>query len=115
MRSDVKTIQEVKVMLDNMVSRRAIEPTELTDVLASERIPHQFFCPITQDVMNDPVKTVDGMTYDRPAIERWLFHRSTAPLTGLPLSSKTLTPNSQLREQIELFAKSHEYLLRPIG
>ena len=33
--------------------------------------------------MQDPVKTVDGMTYDRPAIDRWLHQHTTSPLTGL--------------------------------
>ena len=44
--------------------------------------------PNHQDVMISPVKTVDSMTYDRPAIERWLLTNSTSPLTNMPLASK---------------------------
>ena len=76
-------------------------------------IPHHFFCPITQDVMNDPVKTVDGMTYDRPAIDRWLQSSDRSPLTGLPLASKALTPHAVLREQIAAFVAKHAHLVSP--
>ena len=29
-------------------------------------------CPITQDVMRDPVQGNDGQTYERSAIVKWL-------------------------------------------
>lgn len=108
----VKTIQEVKVMLDRMQAP-PIDPSDLSEVLPSGAIPHHFFCPITQDIMNDPVKTIDGMTYDRPAIERWFSTASTSPLTGLPLSSKALVPHATLREQIAQLVQRHAHLLSP--
>jgi len=108
----VKTVQELKVMLDRMMTP-PIDPTELSEVMPSSSIPHHFFCPITQDVMNDPVKTVDGMCYDRPAIERWFTTHSTSPLTGLPLTAKTLVPHAVLREQITKFVQQHAHLITP--
>jgi hypothetical protein len=48
------------------------------------------------------VSTADGVTYERTAIEEW-FARSpagnatSAPLTGEPLASTTLTPNMMAR------------------
>jgi len=107
----VKTIQELKVMLDRMTTPPP-EPSEVAEKLPHNSIPNHYLCPITQDIMNDPVKTVDGMTYDRPAIERWLAMRSTSPLTGLPLSSKALTPNAELREHIEQFVNQHAHLVQ---
>ena len=76
---------------------------ELAARVPEGTIPHHFICPIFQDVMNDPVKTVDGHTYDRPAIERWLSVAATSPLTGLPLPSTHLEPNPALREAIASF------------
>ena len=105
-RRTVKTIQEVKVMLDKMASP-PLDPLDVAASLGPGEIPQHFLCCITQDIMVDPVKTVDGMVYDRPAIERWFQVSPTSPLTGLPLSSLTLTPNVQLREQIEAFVKEH--------
>ena len=52
------------------------------------------------NVMNDPVFTCDGQTYERRAIEEWLKTRNTSPLTGAVLSSQTLTPNVTLRSYI---------------
>ena len=64
-----------------------------------------FFCPITQDVMADPVITSDGHTYERAAIEQWLASHNTSPLTGLPLLTHELVPNEQLARQIQAAAQ----------
>ena len=53
--------------------------------------------------MTDPVMTVDGHTYEREAIARWLRTRNTSPATGLPLSAKTLAPNHMVRSMIREF------------
>lgn len=36
--------------------------------------PIEFICPITGEMMDDPVITRTGQTYERKAIEDWLFH-----------------------------------------
>ena len=102
----IKSVQEVKDMLDKMATP-PLDPAELAEALPQGTIPHHFFCPILQDVMIDPVKTVDGMTYDRSAIKRWFSKSSTSPLTGLPLASKALVPHVTLRDQIQSFIDSH--------
>ena len=44
--------------------------------------PSNFFCPISQEMMHDPVITMDGHSYEREQIESW-FRRSTlSPVTG---------------------------------
>lgn len=52
----VKTVQDVKVVLDKM-NMPPPDPADLAEALPDGFIPTQFFCPITQDVMQDPVKT----------------------------------------------------------
>lgn len=99
----VKTIHDVKVMLDRMT----LDVAELAARVPEGTIPHEFICPILQDVMKNPVKTVDGHTYDRPAIERWLSIAKTSPLTGLPLPSTHLEPNRALRDAIASFLTTH--------
>ena len=54
-------------------------------------------CPITGDILKDPVVATDGHTYERAAIERWLTDHQTSPLTNAPLASKQLVPNLRLR------------------
>tara|TARA_Y100000389_G_scaffold126785_1_gene124115 strand:+ start:75 stop:566 length:492 start_codon:yes stop_codon:yes gene_type:complete len=70
--------------------------------------PHHFFCAIIQDIMKDPVTTIDNFTYERAAIEKWFSEHNTSPLTGLPLSSKVLVTNTVLFTQINDFIDSHK-------
>ena len=67
------------------------------------RVPAPFLCPITGEVMTDPVSTVDGHTYERTAIERWLRTHDTSPMTGARLPHKDLTPAISLRQLIVEF------------
>eukprot|EP00041_Stephanoeca_diplocostata_P039392 m.1620390 g.1620390 ORF g.1620390 m.1620390 type:complete len:789 (+) comp25383_c0_seq37:330-2696(+) len=62
---------------------------------------HPFACPISLDIMTDPVTTADGQSYERSAIEHWLRNRDTSPATGAPLPNKTVTPNVALRNSIQ--------------
>ena len=50
-------------------------------------------CPITQDVMEDPVVCADGHSYERAAITQWLLARDTSPCTNAPLLHKNVVPN----------------------
>jgi len=55
-------------------------------------------CPITQEIMFDPVSTPDGNTYERTAIIEWLNKHNTEPLTRKPLNISQLIPNRALKE-----------------
>lgn len=57
-------------------------------------------CPITQDVMEDPVVCADGHSYERIAITQWLLARDTSPCTNAPLLHKNVVPNHALRNLI---------------
>ncbi len=60
-----------------------------------------FQCPLTMEVMRDPVITVDGQTYERTEIEKWFaLGNRTSPLTGEALPSTNLFPNIALRKVI---------------
>ena len=69
----------------------------------AQEAPPSFFCPISMDIMRDPVSTVDGHCYERAAIQEWFATGNrNAPKTGQALASVTLTPNHALRNAIEL-------------
>lgn len=61
-------------------------------------VPSFFICPISLQIMKDPVTISTGMTFDRDSIVKWLFlyHKSICPITRQPLSDHNLTPNSNL-------------------
>ncbi|PRQ28609.1 putative aminoacyltransferase, E1 ubiquitin-activating enzyme [Rosa chinensis] len=66
------------------------------------QFPDDFKCPISLEIMSDPVILPSGHTFDRPNIQRWLDagHR-TCPLTKLPLPEHpSLIPNHALRSLI---------------
>lgn len=70
---------------------------EMMAKLEAASIPPAFICPITQDLMLQPVVTADGQTYERDAIEEWLRNHQTSPLTGERLAHVGLTPNVMAR------------------
>ncbi|KAH1194037.1 E3 ubiquitin-protein ligase PUB22 [Glycine max] len=66
-------------------------------------IPAHFLCPISLQLMRDPVTVCIGITYDRENIERWLFSckNNTCPVTKQCLLDHGLTPNHTLRRLIQ--------------
>jgi len=66
------------------------------------KVPPQFLCPITGEVMREPVTTADGHAFERRAIERWLLTHSSSPMTGAPLPHKQLAPALALRQLIDV-------------
>lgn len=64
-------------------------------------LPNMPTCPITGDVMRDPVVAADGHTYERAAIRRWLETSDTSPLTGAVLPHKELVPNYMLLTSLQ--------------
>ncbi|XP_041433517.1 WD repeat, SAM and U-box domain-containing protein 1 [Xenopus laevis] len=61
-------------------------------------IPNEFLCPITWELMTDPVIASDGYSYERKAIEDWISRKKrTSPMTNLPLENLLLTPNRTLK------------------
>ena len=70
-------------------------------------VPSGFVCPISDDIMRDPVMCADGHTYDRPNIEQWFAGgHDTSPNTGARLPHLNLVPNHALRNSIEEFLDS---------
>ena len=61
---------------------------------AKQTPPDAYICPITSEMMSDPVSTSDGFTYEREAILEWLRSgNTTSPLSGAVLERNDLVPN----------------------
>ena len=65
-----------------------------------------FICPINQTIMEDPVITPYGTTYERSAILNWLKKNKTDPLTKKTLSKEMLITNYALRSAIQEYKQS---------
>ncbi|KAI5062500.1 hypothetical protein GOP47_0023039, partial [Adiantum capillus-veneris] len=59
-----------------------------------------FICPITKDVMKDPVQIASGQTYERHAIERWFVDGHTRCPTGVELANTNMKSNIALKQSI---------------
>lgn len=67
-------------------------------------VPPFFICPISLQIMKDPVTVSTGITYDRESIEKWVFtnENNNCPVTKQPLTNTDfLTPNHTLRRLIQ--------------
>ncbi|KAL3617721.1 U-box domain-containing protein 44 [Castilleja foliolosa] len=72
-----------------------------------EPIYDSFICPLTKQIMRDPVTLENGQTFEREAIEKWFREcrengrRLVCPLTLRELRSTELNPSIALRNTIE--------------
>ena len=73
-------------------------------------VPVDFLCPITYELMREPVLVADGSTYEREAIEHWLKTHSTSPVTNERLAHTMIVPNNMARSLIRDFATAHPSL-----
>ena len=63
-------------------------------------------CPITHDIMTDPVQGSDGKTYERQAIIRWLQSHGTSPETRAIMNISSLKDNYAIKYLIEEYNKN---------
>lgn len=61
--------------------------------------PNQFLCPISIQVMVDPVVALDGHTYERTNIVNWFKTKKTSPMTREAMKTN-LVPNQAIKSQI---------------
>lgn len=66
----------------------------------SSTLPESFYCPITLDVMNDPVCDKEGNSYEKSAILGWIAEHGCSPITRTPLQASELVPNRALKDMI---------------
>ena len=103
-RLEADTLQRAGVRLADLngeVARKAKR-----DSLGLEHIPppNEFICPITYDVMRNPVVASDGNSYERVAIEAVLRSgNGLSPLTREPLRADVLISNRNLRQRIAAY------------
>lgn len=81
--------------------RKKSNSTDLT-------IPADFRCPISLDLVRDPVVVSTGQTYDRASINLWIESgHTTCPKTGQTLDHTGMIPNRALRNLIIMWCREH--------
>lgn len=65
------------------------------------RIPSHYLCPLSLELMSDPVIISSGQTFERAVIQKWLDKGlERCPKTGNKLSHKNLIPNHTVKALI---------------
>ncbi|KAK7379217.1 hypothetical protein VNO80_04672 [Phaseolus coccineus] len=65
-------------------------------------IPNHFRCPVSLELMTDPVTLSTGITYDRVSIEKWIEGgNKTCPVTNQVLTTFDTIPNHVIRRMIQ--------------
>ena len=65
----------------------------------------EYVCPLTLELLVDPVVAKDGRIYERSHILAWLSRNATSPLTREPMGTE-LTPVPLIRNSIEKLVSS---------
>ncbi|KAI4379072.1 hypothetical protein MLD38_005412 [Melastoma candidum] len=85
-----------------MTARRTRVSSIKVDAAAEVSVPTHFRCPISLDLMKDPVTMSSGITYDRESIEAWMeAGNRTCPVSTAVLRSVDPVPNHAIRKMIQ--------------
>uniref|UniRef100_A0A6V7QYW4 RING-type E3 ubiquitin transferase n=1 Tax=Ananas comosus var. bracteatus TaxID=296719 RepID=A0A6V7QYW4_ANACO len=82
----------------------ALHASSISDWLKQEALQ----CPISLDLMTDPVTIATGQTYDRSSIKRWIKSgRLTCPVTREKLTNTDLVPNFAIQKLVDEFCRDN--------
>eukprot|EP01126_Amoeba_proteus_P005510 TRINITY_DN11864_c0_g1_i16.p1 TRINITY_DN11864_c0_g1~~TRINITY_DN11864_c0_g1_i16.p1 ORF type:complete len:181 (+),score=48.65 TRINITY_DN11864_c0_g1_i16:858-1400(+) len=97
LRSTTKIIFD-KLRLQNV----SMMASSMAPPLFDEECLPSFLCPITQEIMVNPVLLLEtGMTYEHEAIKTWFETKNTDPISGVQVKNKSLVPILSLKNAIE--------------
>lgn len=118
---NAENIQQIIDLLGKFRQITGIEETMAFDGPVSSKsfqrcqsslIPHEFLCPITLEIMTDPVIVATGQTFERESIRKWLdSHHRTCPKTGQTLDHLSLAPNFALKNLIQQWCEQNNFEL----
>ncbi|CAM8967371.1 unnamed protein product [Rhodiola kirilowii] len=101
-------VQTENHKVDGLSKDNGSGPGAVNVNIKSSEIPDDFRCPISLELMKDPVIVSTGQTYEHSCIEKWLeAGHSTCPKTQQPLANTTLTPNYVLRSLIAQWCEAN--------
>jgi len=86
----------------------AMDSSTLDTATMADAPPSEYKCPITLELMDQPVIAPDGHIYEKAAIERWLSEHKTSPMTGVPMAREPLLCKT-LRSAIIAWKEKHPH------
>jgi len=80
---------------------------KLKNLISKIDIINEYLCPISKDIMNEPIRTPYGHNFDKNELEKWLSVHNICPLTKQILYIKDCSVNETLKEEIKEFVKTN--------
>eukprot|EP00921_Rhytidocystis_pertsovi_P016479 GHVQ01026009.1.p2 GENE.GHVQ01026009.1~~GHVQ01026009.1.p2 ORF type:complete len:215 (+),score=28.09 GHVQ01026009.1:2505-3149(+) len=107
------------IITENDLEKRLIQLKKLTEVAEKEthpgEIPDYLNCKITMGLMDDPVCTPSGQTYERRPLEDHLKKCSFDPITREPCYRSQLNPNRAIKEATLYFIERNPWAVDEDG
>jgi hypothetical protein len=86
---------------NNLYDSQSISTTSIKT--QSDAFSEILKCPISGEIMEEPVMSPGGHTYERKYIENWIQRKGISPLTKKPLSKNDLRINFVVKNMIETY------------
>eukprot|EP01043_Picozoa_sp_COSAG02_P031460 COSAG02_NODE_2054_length_9987_cov_26.435882_2_plen_1474_part_00 len=102
---------------DSMQGGSSLDDNQDSEEEEDETDTSRFYCPLTKELMADPVLACDGYSYERYAfLEYWSDHGQTvqqlekrmSPVTGEIMQTGESEPNHDLRKEIAAWGEAVE-------
>ncbi|KAI3419492.1 RING-type E3 ubiquitin transferase [Psidium guajava] len=92
---------------DSLTALRNFDISSSSQMILTN-VPDEFRCPISLDLMRDPVIVSSGHTYDRTSIAQWINSgHHTCPKSGQRLIHMALIPNYALKSLVHQWCQEN--------
>ncbi|KAF5186367.1 U-box domain-containing protein [Thalictrum thalictroides] len=118
---NAESTQKIINLLNKFKQIAGLEVSDVLNDLAAPKtlqkcpslsIPHEFLCPITLEIMTDPVIVASGQTYERESIQKWFeANHRTCPKTRETLAHLSIAPNFALKNLILQWCEKNKFEL----
>lgn len=109
-KGDLEEINQVVNLVCNL--RDYVMKIERPEFKSGVSIPPYFRCPLSLELMLDPVIVASGQTYERKSIQKWLDHGLTVcPNTHQRLVHTNLIPNYTVKAMIASWCEENNVKL----
>lgn len=108
--SELDGINHISELVNHMLEKH-VEEKQMHSINGVP-IPADFCCPLSLELMSDPVIVASGQTYERVFIRKWLdLGYNVCPKTRQTLGHSNLIPNYTVKQLIENWSEIHGVVL----
>jgi hypothetical protein len=80
-----------------------------------KNVPSEFICPLSLQVMIQPLISKTGIHFERSAILAWLAQGSnTCPITHKALKASDLVPDKRLEARLQFWREEHKIVVSSV-